>query len=1151
MKSTDTTAKTLFNLLTSKDFNVTILDTEGKTVTNSAEARIFNFDYTSNGTDYGSVVVLLSPESSIDIFCGDSFGKSMSSDDKSNWYDFLYQMRMFAKRHLFAFSVKDMSKLKFTMKDIAASTASDPLAEGWTGNKRQSETAGPGGKTKLIIKHDKQINDEAGDKRYRNIDKLFIESESGERFAVPTKNLTCGRMLARHVAEGGTPYDDKGKHICCMVDDIQKLSKFVRSTQNKEVPADTKVLVEKAVEHYNQLKHHAKSIVSQKGYHTYFDNWSADSAVEADADLEPLRELFTNKAIDARVENALPILSKINKQGSDMSLTNQYESWANNLAEGTWSMPDTPEKEAKLKELFAEPIVYGIDAQNVTGLLYDLIGDDELFDLLDDSAEDPDADARETIAYWLEDNMPEVYAKLDYKHEEVEEGFAQNVDSRQAQDLQQHAANQKWNFHKDEERLNQDDERETEEPVGEDRSIASVMADATNLYGMMKSAIAGQADRKEPFDWLAQLRQTNGNDYAMQVYKKAQALVNSNKTVGESVDETDPVISPSTQSKREQPAKKQVSAKTRIQNAYKNGEFIGVDHIAMSKDGTFIFRRGYYYAHGGSAEKFAAKVDNMLTAVGIPHEIVDQGDHWAPFKGGGSIKTQTHWWAKVRILDDAPVEEDFDYDAHGSLADTAERNKQDNYDPYNSSQDKIKQWASQPSRQRQVKEDGVEGVTPAAVADAWYSVFPNSLCNARDIMGDMAYKFRLAKDKSEVASGIFENDPLSYSAFIRNGNWEESTGSLSIAPEAGSYMAYGSARLRKKTIKNVTKEQLVKRFKEVHAFISANADKLHNIKFDIADKLGSSNVTEATDKVDSYGWRSTKNADGYTWTVYSTTYGQPSKTIKSGVESSRAKAVAKAKAIVGPLRRSQNNTAAHHNKTEVTEDQLNEMAMDTTVYKGVKLVLQAVIGAGLAIYKASNLNMPIFSHHSREVVMKKWQQFKDAASAWSNMRTAESRETYGQHNVWQADDEEAAAEREIWRKRHLDDKYARNRDKTDPMHPGNVGNELEEAKDDVHTIDCERKGRTRSQTGTLAELIEYYRYTLETGKSYERERGNSKINLNPKTIDQLVKNLNNAKSNSAANGYSSEYYSVGFGGDDSSEYDAGFGPGEAGNKMPQ
>jgi hypothetical protein len=401
MKSTDTTAKTLFNLLTSKDFNVTILDTEGKTVTNSAEARIFNFDYTSNGTDYGSVVVLLSPESSIDIFCGDSFGKSMSSDDKSNWYDFLSQMRMFAKRHLFAFSVKDMSKLKFTMKDIAASTASDPLAEGWTGNKRQSETAGPGGKTKLIIKHDKQINDEAGDKRYRNIDKLFIESESGERFAVPTKNLTCGRMLARHVAEGGTPYDDKGKHICCMVDDIQKLSKFVRSTQNKEVPADTKVLVEKAVEHYNQLKHHAKSIVSQKGYHTYFDNWSADSAVEADADLEPLRELFTNKAIDARVENALPILSKINKQGSDMSLTNQYESWANNLAEGTWSMPDTPEKEAKLKELFAEPIVYGIDAQNVTGLLYDLIGDDELFDLLDDSAEDPDADARETIAYWL------------------------------------------------------------------------------------------------------------------------------------------------------------------------------------------------------------------------------------------------------------------------------------------------------------------------------------------------------------------------------------------------------------------------------------------------------------------------------------------------------------------------------------------------------------------------------------------------------------------------------------------------------------------------------------------------------------------------------------------------------------------------------
>lgn len=862
MKSLENTSKTLFTLLTSKDFNVTILDTDGKAVSNSADARIFNFDYSSNGTDYGSVVVLLSPENSIDIFCGDSFGKHMNSDDKSNWYEFLYQMRMFAKRHLFSFSVKDMSKLKFTMQDIASAGKDDPLSESWSGNKRQSVSAGPGGKTKLIIKHDKQINDEAGDKRYRNIDKLFIESESGERFAVPSKNLSCGRMLARHVAEGGTPYDDKGKHICGIVDDIQKLSKFVRSTHNKEVPADTKVLVEKAVEHYNKLKQHAKSIVSQKGYHSYFDNWSADQVVDADQDLEPLRELFTNKAIDARVENALPILSRINKQGSDMSLTKQYESWANNLAEGTWAMPDTPEKLTRLKELLADEILVGIDAQNATGLLYDLLGNDDLFDALADDADmNPDDDARDTIIGWLLISEPALAKQLGLEDPEIEEGLDQDIDYRAMQVLKQKVQDDKWKRHiEDDEKESKRKEKEVEEdvdghhsgdreryanprfrqevarrasdekwarqaeydkrdkervPVEEERNDSSVMSDASNLFSMMKGAISGNADRKEPFDWLAKLRQENGKDYAMQVYKQAQALVNSGKTVSEDVDETDPVISPSTQIKRSTPAKpkKQVSAATRIKNAYENGDLMGADHVAKSSDGTFIFRRTYFYSHGGSSEKFAAKVDNMLTAIGIAHEIVDHGDHYAPFRGGASIKTSQHWWVKVRVLDNEPVAEGLD-------------------------------------------DAGSAEVTPATVADAWYSVFPNSMCNARNIMGDNAFSFRLAKDKSEVSNGILENDPLSYSAFIRDGNWEEHMGSLSIAPEAGSYMAYGSARLRKKTIKNVTKEQLIKRFKEVHAFVSANADKMHNIKFDIADKLsGNINEAEGASRNDEYTYK--------------------------------------------------------------------------------------------------------------------------------------------------------------------------------------------------------------------------------------------------------------------------------------------------------
>lgn len=71
-----------------------------------------------------------------------------------------------------------------------------------------------------------------------------------------------------------------------------------------------------------------------------------------------------------------------------------------------------------------------------------------------------------------------------------------------------------------------------------------------------------------------------------------------------------------------------------------------------------------------------------------------------------------------------------------------------------------------------------------------------------------------------------------------------------------------------------------------------------------------------------------------------------------------------------------------------------------------------------------------------------------------------------------------------------------------------------------------RKGKTSEIEGTLPELIERFSYTLEKGKSWERERGNKKINMNPKTIKSLVSNLNNAVDNAAANGYSEVHYEL-------------------------
>lgn len=60
--------------------------------------------------------------------------------------------------------------------------------------------------------------------------------------------------------------------------------------------------------------------------------------------------------------------------------------------------------------------------------------------------------------------------------------------------------------------------------------------------------------------------------------------------------------------------------------------------------------------------------------------------------------------------------------------------------------------------------------------------------------------------------------------------------------------------------------------------------------------------------------------------------------------------------------------------------------------------------------------------------------------------------------------------------------------------------------------------------GTIDYLVQAFSYTLEVGESWQHERGNHKINRNPKNIGSLVKNLQWAKDNAARNGYSGVYF---------------------------
>ena len=82
-----------------------------------------------------------------------------------------------------------------------------------------------------------------------------------------------------------------------------------------------------------------------------------------------------------------------------MKEANQFEDWTNQMMEGTWALVDTEEEIKMLKDLLAKPLPCGPDGEYATEQLYDLIGDDQLFDEISDlaDAEGADADCREIV----------------------------------------------------------------------------------------------------------------------------------------------------------------------------------------------------------------------------------------------------------------------------------------------------------------------------------------------------------------------------------------------------------------------------------------------------------------------------------------------------------------------------------------------------------------------------------------------------------------------------------------------------------------------------------------------------------------------------------------------------------------------------------
>ena len=239
MRNLDKVAEQLFNEIRGRYPSVTIGDAEGNVTSAPSLARFYEFDFKSQDTDLGKVSISLDETSGVTIMYNKDFTSEVGDAETKDWYGFLKHVRMFSKKRLLNFEVRDINKTNFTKRDyadMAATRGETQMAESRMYGTHKTSFQ-KFGNAKLSIKHTGAIGE--GESRNKKIGSLFIENTSGEKFKYPFKHLSGARAMAIHVSEGGHPYDDFGKHITGLSEELSNLRKFKTYMGRSSVMAES------------------------------------------------------------------------------------------------------------------------------------------------------------------------------------------------------------------------------------------------------------------------------------------------------------------------------------------------------------------------------------------------------------------------------------------------------------------------------------------------------------------------------------------------------------------------------------------------------------------------------------------------------------------------------------------------------------------------------------------------------------------------------------------------------------------------------------------------------------------------------------------------------------------------------------------------
>lgn len=370
----DKVAENLFDKIRSRFDNVNIGDESAKATLDPAKARFFNFDYEVDGNNIGNITLSLVDDNNLKVYFDKEIDRDMDQTQKTEWYQFLRGLRLFAKRNLLTFDIRDIAKSGLNLKDLKHANKNAEVLSKDDIRVTESRLYGtsrstyePIGNVKIIARHKNRIVDETKPgARSRNIECFYVENSLGERFRLPEGTTFNGaRVFARHIKNGGQLHDDFGNHIAKIISEMNSLKTFVRNMRGRQFEdVETSQMVESAIDHYGKLHRDLFTLRGQRGYEQYRQLWQPEVVEEEDFDINELRDRFVKKIFDERLMDALPIVRRayVEKQNA---VAQEFESWANGVLESL----EEDEATVNVKSPFANSMgsVEDVDGNVVDG----------------------------------------------------------------------------------------------------------------------------------------------------------------------------------------------------------------------------------------------------------------------------------------------------------------------------------------------------------------------------------------------------------------------------------------------------------------------------------------------------------------------------------------------------------------------------------------------------------------------------------------------------------------------------------------------------------------------------------------------------------------------------------------------------------------